>query len=113
MFRRWIKLLFVVLGLAALAFFYFIDQAEQALQVANKCRDYLDTLDGTWSSKSDAFFLATCDLENSASAISIEIQVRNAMNNSASTSFLFGLSVIFTILFSGIVKWLTTGRIWK
>ncbi len=112
MFRRWIKLLFVVFGLAALAFFYFMDQAEQAWQVANKCRDYLNTLDGTWSSKSDAFFLATCDLENSASDISIEIQVRNAMNNSASTSFLFGLSAIFTIIFSGIVKWLITGRIW-
>lgn len=112
MFRRWIKLLFVVLGLAVLAFFYFIDQVEQAWQLANKCSDYLDTLDDTWSSNSDAFFLATCDLENSASAISIEIRVRNAMNNSALTSFLFGLSVIFIILFSGIVKWLIKGRIW-
>jgi len=58
-FRRWIKLLFVALGLAALAFLYFIYQAEQAWQVANKCRDYLNTLDGTWSSKSDAFFLGS------------------------------------------------------
>lgn len=111
MYGRWVKLLFVLLSLAGLSFFYFHYEAQDTWSVANECRDYLYSLDDSWTSVGDTYWLRTCDFENPFSLQALEVQRRAAMYAYASASVYLGFASLCLIALSTLGRWLVTGRL--
>jgi hypothetical protein len=111
MYGRWVKLLFVLVGLAVLSFFYFENEVQKAWVVADECRDYLYSLDDSWTSAGDVYWLNTCDSENPISLSSFEAQWRASMEAYATASLFLSLALLAPIALSLIGRWLVTGRL--
>lgn len=111
LYQRWLLLLAALLILGVSWTLYFETEAFNAWSVANECDEYLDTLDNTWVSATDAYFQTTCEYDNEFSRVRSEQRYRQSMNEMSIVGVKAIGLILLTALLSFVGRWLFTGRL--
>lgn len=111
MFRRWIKLLIIIMGLAVGAGFHFAQLREVFFDVLDQCSDYLRNQSDSWTSVGDSYYQTKCNLDFPFSDASYAKAQINIYDWYISRMLEIIISIPIIAVATWTVRWLLTGRV--
>ena len=111
MFKRWIKLLVVMLLIAVGVIWYGNYEFDQAYVIINGCSDYLEKQDDSWTLAGDPYYWGACAYENPVSDFSMAVGHRDLASQWRLNGLMTALFVSLALFLSFLIRWLITGKV--